>query len=172
MGPCRPRLSCPVQRFLRFGSLPKTADMSDDFETKYARHKELCAKANEQNKTVLFAALAPTGITTISVEFDGEGDSGQINGISARAGDQPAQLPVTRIALQQVSWGDTEATSSEFTLEAAVEALCYDYLEQEHGGWENNDGAYGEFHIDITERTIDLEFYSRYTDVEKYSHSF
>jgi hypothetical protein len=31
--------------------------MNDDFETTYARHKELCAKANELNKAVLFAAL-------------------------------------------------------------------------------------------------------------------
>src|SRR5436190_1010560 len=60
----------------------KETDMSD-FETTYARHKELCAKTNELNKAVLFDALAPAGITTIHVEFDGEGDSGQINGISA-----------------------------------------------------------------------------------------
>jgi hypothetical protein len=143
-----------------------------DFETTYARHKELCAKANALNKAVLFDALAAAGITSINVEFDGEGDSGQIHDISAKAGDQEAQLPTTKITIQQLRWGQTEATPSEFTLEAAVEALCYDYLEQQHGGWENNDGAFGEFAINVTERTIDLEFYSRYTDTEKYSHSF
>jgi hypothetical protein len=45
-------------------------------------------------------------------------------------------------------------------------------MEQEHGGWENNDGAYGEFQINVADRTIELEFYSRYTDTQKYSHSF
>jgi len=143
-----------------------------DFETTYARHKELCAKVNAVNKLVLFDALAPAGITTIHVEFDGEGDSGQIYGISPKADDQEAQFPATQITIQQIPWGQTEPTPSEFTLEAAVETLCYDYLEQEHGGWENNDGAYGEFIINVGERTIDLEFYSRYTDTEKYSHSF
>ena len=67
--------------------------MSDDFETRYARHKELRAKANEINKAVLFDALASAGITSIHVEFDGEGDSGQINGVAAFCGDEPAELP-------------------------------------------------------------------------------
>ena len=146
--------------------------MSDDFETKYAQHKELCAKVNELNKAVLFDALAPAGITIINIEFDGEGDSGQINGVSALAGDQPADLPATKLTLQQLRWGQTEATPSEFTLEAAIEALCYDYLEQEHDGWENNDGGYGEFIIDVAERTISLEFCQRYSDYTKHSHSF
>lgn len=146
--------------------------MSDDFETRYAQHKERCAKVNELNKTVLFDALAPAGISVINVEFDGEGDSGQLNGVSAFAGGQAAELPGTQITIQQIRWGQKEATTSEFTLESAIEALCYDYLEQEHDGWENNDGGYGEFIIDVSARTISLEFYSRYTDVEKYNHNF
>jgi hypothetical protein len=143
-----------------------------DFEATYARHKERSAKANELNKTVLFDALAPAGITSIHVDFDGEGDSGQINGVSVRAGDQPAQLPGTHVALQQLRWGQTEPTVSEFALAEAIETLCYEYLEQEHGGWENNDGGYGEFTINVAARTIELEFYSRYTDYNKFSHSF
>jgi len=146
--------------------------MSDDFETRYAQHKELCTKVNELNKAVLFDALVPAGITVINVEFDGEGDSGQLNGVCALAGDQQAQLPATKVTIQQIRWGQTESTSSELTLEAAIEALCYDYLEQEHDGWENNDGGYGEFIIDVAGRTISLEFCSRYTDYTKFSHSF
>ena len=38
--------------------------MSDDFETIYAQYREPCAKANEQNKAVLFDALVPAGITS------------------------------------------------------------------------------------------------------------
>ena len=146
--------------------------MSDDFETRYAQHKELCAKVNELNKAVLFDALAPAGITLINVEFDGEGDSGQINSVCALAGDQQGQLPATKLTIHQLRWGETESTPSEFTVEAAIEALCYDYLEQKHGGWENNDGGHGEFIIDVFARTISLEFYARYTDYEKYNHTF
>jgi hypothetical protein len=146
--------------------------MNEDFETTYARHKDLSANANELNKTVLFDTLAPAGITSIQVDFDGEGDSGQINGVSALAGDQPAQLPATQVTLHRLQWGQTQSEPSEFTLAEAIETLCYDYLEQEHGGWENNDGGYGEFTIDVVARTIELEFYSRYTDYNKFSHSF
>ncbi len=146
--------------------------MSDDFETRYAQHKELSAKANELNKAVLFDALAPAGITSIHVDFDGEGDSGQINGVSVLAGHQPAQLPATQVTLHQLRWGETDSTPTEFTLAEAIETLCYDYLEQEHGGWENNAGGYGEFNIDVVARSIELEFYSRYTDYNKFSHSF
>jgi hypothetical protein len=143
-----------------------------DFETDYACHKELRAKANEINKAVLFDALASTSITSIHVEFDGYGDSGQINGVSAFAGDQPADLPATKLTLQQLRWGQTDATPSDLTLEAAIEALCYDYLEQTHDGWENNDGGYGEFCIDVAKRSIELEFNGRFTDTWTDNHTF
>jgi len=146
--------------------------MSDDFETRCAQHKELRAKVNELNKAVLFDALTPAGITIINVDFDGEGDSGQINGVSALAGDQPADLPATRLTLQLLRWGQTEPTPSEFTLEAAIEALCYDYLEQKHDGWENNEGGYGEFRIDVDKRTIELEFNGRFIDTWTDNHTF
>ena len=143
-----------------------------DFETTYVRHKELRAKANELNKAVLFDALAPTGITSMHVEFDGYGDSGQINGVAASSGDAPAELPQTMITIQTVSWGTTEILTAQSTLESAIENLCYDYLEQTHAGWENNDGGYGEFRIDIAKRSIELEFNGRFTDTWTDNHTF
>lgn len=143
-----------------------------DFEINYARHKELRAKANEANKSVLFDALASTSITSIHVDFDGEGDSGQINGVAAFYGDESATLPSTTIAIQTVSWGKTEIPTAQSTLEKAIETLCYDYLEQTHGGWENNDGGYGEFRIDVAKRTIELEFNGRFTDTWTDNHTF
>jgi hypothetical protein len=68
-------------------------------------------------------------------------------------------------------WGANTRRSDQ-PLRDAIETLCYDYLEQEHGGWENNDGAYGEFQFDVAERTIELEFSSRYTDVHISYNSF
>jgi hypothetical protein len=32
-----------------------------------------------------------------------------------------------------------------------------------HCGWENNDGAYGDFIFDVAKRTITLDFNERYT---------
>ena len=44
-----------------------------------------------ENKAVLFESLAQVGITTVLVEFDGYGDSGQIEDISAHAGPESAR---------------------------------------------------------------------------------
>ena len=54
------------------------------------QERELARIASEvllANKTALFDALAAAGITTVIVNFDGCGDSGQIEMIEARAGD-------------------------------------------------------------------------------------
>jgi hypothetical protein len=49
-------------------------------------------------------------------------------------------------------------------LPEAAEELCYGYLEQEHGGWENNDGGQGEFTFNVAERRIELDFNARLSD--------
>ena len=50
--------------------------------------------------------------------------------------------------------------------------VAYDFLSETHGGWENNDGAYGEFSFDVAARTITLDYNERYTATEFYSHEF
>jgi hypothetical protein len=56
------------------------------------------------------------------------------------------------------------------SLHDAIETLCYDYLSQTHGGWENNDGAYGTFEFDVQQRSIRLDFDERFTDTNHHSH--
>jgi hypothetical protein len=53
--------------------------------------------------------------------------------------------------LQRASWqtDGNKVRVAEYLLSEAIETLCYSYLEQEHGGWENNDGAFGTFELDI-----------------------
>jgi uncharacterized protein DUF6878 len=115
-----------------------------DFEQRYARHQANIAEANKLNKTVLFDALASLGVATIVVDFDGEGDSGQINSVAAFVNAQPFQLPKTMLTINYTSWSSEVFQTRDIPLEEAVEEICYGYLEQEHGGWVNNDGAYGE----------------------------
>jgi hypothetical protein len=40
-------------------------------------------------------------LTRVTVEFDGEGDSGQITGITAHAGEAPAEFPSTSLILHR-----------------------------------------------------------------------
>jgi hypothetical protein len=148
--------------------------MSDltDFSNYNDQVSKALAKANELNKTAVFEALSGIGVTSVSVEFDGEGDSGQIHDVTVRAGEMRLELPSTPLTVHSRVGNDAEMSASETTLPDAIEMLCYDYLALEHGGWENSDGAYGEFHFDVAARSIRLDFNARFTDVTSYSHEF
>ncbi len=135
-----------------------------------AKHREALAEAWKLNREAFFAALSAAHITRVTVTFDGEGDDGQIDNIAAYKGDELAPLPDQTIPIRTVGW--SAITVDEKPLEAALETLCYDFLEHEHGGWENNDGAYGEFTFDVAQRTVELEFNGRFTDVHTSSHTF
>ena len=64
------------------------------------------------------------------------------------------------------------ATTFESLSSEAIETLGYDCLEEDHGGWENNDGAYGEFTFDVAERTITLDYNERHMESDHSAHTF
>lgn len=146
---------------------------------------ETCADAPTQdtrarNKNLIFAALAEAGVRTLTVGFDGYGDSGQIEDVEAwrtNAGQIPlgtaadkVPLPSSRkVQLASPMPGDPPV---EMSLQEAIETLAYDYLEETHMGWEDNDGAFGTFVFSVPDRTITLEHNERYTAVETYTHQF
>lgn len=144
----------------------------DAIKASIARHRKAVTAANEHNNPLVFDLLAAAGITSVTIEFDGEGDSGQIESVIACAGEARVELPKTPVTLQHVSWNNDTVTDRTEPLPEAIETLCYDYLEQEHGGWENNDGAFGTFTFDVAKRTIELEFNGRYTDISTHNYSF
>ena len=144
----------------------------NDFLARYALYLKAVAKANEMNKAIVFDALAAAGLTLVEVEFDGEGDSGQIEGVYAYAGDARTELPESFLTLYQAAQNKGEPRTTNVSLHDAIETLCYDYLAQTHGGWENNDGAYGTFEFDIRKRSIHLDFNERFSDSTNYSHDF
>ena len=143
-----------------------------DWATTMREFETLAATIRPANKTALFDVLAAAGITAVIVEFDGSGDSGQIENMEFMAGDQIAKLPTTQIEIASVSWGSSDIHRQTMPTGEAVEALVYDLLTQTHAGWENNDGAYGNFTFDVGERTITLDYNERYTESEHSSHVF
>ena len=142
------------------------------FDASQLAHQTLSTTAMAQNKEALFAAMRAAGLTEIIVTFDGGGDSGQIEDIDARCGDTVVPMPDTAITLAQVSWGISEISTSSMSLSEAVETLAYDLLSDSHGGWENCDGAFGEFHFDAAAGTILLDYNERFTSSEQFNRSF
>lgn len=152
------------------------AAAADDFTTFMDRHKEQRAREEavlSGNKAAIFDALATAGISRVIIKYDGYGDSGQIENIDACRGEsETVPLPETEVMIASASWGDPGIVAQTMTLEAAIEQMAYDLLSSTHGGWENNDGGYGEFSFDVQERVIDLDYNERFTSSEYSNHIF
>ena len=144
----------------------------DSDPTFYDQHLQALRRANELNKNVVFDALVALGMTSVTVEFDGYSDSGQIEEIIARGGGGDTELPSTSLTTFSPAEASCDVDAVETTLRDAIEALCYDFLNHEHSGWENGDGAYGEFRFDAGARSIHLDFNARFMDATNYSHDF
>lgn len=145
-----------------------------DFEAYMASHKEYQAREAslvDGNKAALFEALTAAGITHVTVAFDGSGDSGQIESIDAFRDDVLTVLPDTEVMIASAAWGDPGIVAQAMTLPDAIEHMIYAFLASTHGGWENNDGAYGEFCVDARVQTIQLDFNERFTSSEHYAHA-
>jgi len=141
----------------------------------YERDRLERAEVNKGHKSAVFDALDAARITEVQVDFDGEGDSGQIGSVIALRGEEPAELPGVTVTIRQVNWRsllDAKPVTTETNLSEAIEILCYGYLEENHGGWEIDGGSYGEFRFDVAERTIHLEFNGVYRDVHTTDHTF
>jgi hypothetical protein len=138
----------------------------------FSQRRVAVAATAKVNKQTIFEALAASGFTRINVTFDGAGDSGQIDNLAGFVGDVLTKIPELKLTVQEASWSDSQIATKERTLPAAIEHLCYEFLEQQHGGWENNDGAFGKFTLDVVAKTVELEFNGRYSDVHTSTHTF
>jgi len=145
---------------------------ADDFMRRLAAYEVRAAELYPANKANLHAALAAAGITSVAVSFDGVGDSGQIENIEAKAGDEIVALPDTPVEIASTEYFSDEVHRRTEPLPQALESLCYLILEAKHGGWENNEGAYGEFVFDVAEDSIALDFNYRIEAVDNHMYEF
>lgn len=151
---------------------PRLPDSYDDIMARYEAFRARRAELHADNKVKLFALLSATTITTVVVRFDGGGDSGQIEEIDALCGDGPADLPTVDVELMVTNYGSDRAFAEIQPLDKAIETICYALLASAHDGWENNEGAYGEFVFDVAANTITLDFNYRVIETENHSHVF
>lgn len=111
-------------------------------------------------KADLFDTLEEHGIVLVTVSFDGCGDSGQIEAMVAF--DEHGVMPLPEPSSSATDSNPDAADSGDRQpIADAIETLAYDLLESEHGGWEINEGAFGEFRFDVADRTITLGCHMR-----------
>ncbi len=143
------------------------------YESKLETAPKLAAAILPYNKGVLFEALARAGIQSVTISFDGYGDSGQMEAPVAFDSDaQERALPPSTIVVKSVDFDAGKLSEKTITVREYIETLAYDLLEGVHEGWENNDGAYGEFQFSLAEQSISLEYHERYTETRDFEHEF
>jgi hypothetical protein len=138
---------------------------------KEARRNQLDTELLPANKSAIFDVLAAAGLVTVVVIFDGYGDSGQIESIDGRDAHGEVAVPEDEVTIASATY-EADIERKAMTCREAIEEIAYDLLNATYGGWENNDGAYGEFTFDVAARSISLDYNGRYTAVESYANQW
>lgn len=123
----------------------------------------------------IFALLRENGVEAVDAYYDGQGDNGQIESITAICRDKQAvDLGGIQTSIQKTSrvWDSENGNWKEIpgadtkTLIEALDDIFYGALEEQQPGWEIDDGAFGNFIMDVAAQTITWEHNSRFTDYE------
>ena len=135
------------------------SNITSDWLDKYKADAKRQAKRLAAAKPHILAALKAKGIRSVSVEYDGSCDEGQIGEISATGRKaKPATLKGSACL-------NLDGDRRSYTLTEALEAFTWEVLLAYHDGFEINDGGYGTLNIDVAKGTITLDHNDRFTDV-------
>jgi hypothetical protein len=108
----------------------------------------MSADFTKQHVQNLFAQLKLLNVNSFEIEFDGSGDSGQIEGVTFYDSSiEVMDIPEDTISWVYSAYGDTKPHEQQVTLHKAVEDLGYQMLEESGHDWYNNEGGYGRISV-------------------------
>jgi hypothetical protein len=143
------------------------------YEAKCATAAKLGAEILPHNKEVLFDTLAAAGIDYVTIGFDGSGDSGQFDApMGFDAENREVVIPTGDITVKSVDFDTGAVSEVTVTVGDYIVTMAYDFLEETHDGWEDGEGAHGEFRFLLSDRTITLDCSERYIEYNHYEHEF
>ena len=127
-------------------SIAKPAEIAESFE-------DYCARA----KQVQISVLAGLGATHASIRYDGYGDQGAVEEVTAFLPDASvADLSGEIDYPTYETWtGVTRATRA--SIECALTDFAEMVLAHYYGGWENGQGAVGTIEIDVDDNQVAVE---------------
>lgn len=151
--------------------------MTDDQFAAYEANVERAAKLNAEilpyNKGILFDALAVSGIAVVTIDFDGYGDSGAFQEPAAFSAESAEiSIPMPDITVRTVVFETGIIEERVTTARDFLNDLASNFLEETHSGWEDGEGAFGQFRFSLADRTITLEYNERYVDSHYHEHEF
>ena len=125
-----------------------------------------------RNKAIVFAALAEAGIHKVTVEYDGGGDSGQIEDVAAwNAADEKIPFPSDR-KIQLLSENPGSSPRPSRTLEDSGRTLSPGTISKSIPAGKTTTALSAPSSSTFPARTITLEHNERYTEVNTTSHEF
>jgi len=144
----------------------ETKDFIKEYEKKLKEKKE-----NFPNKVDTFKnKLKDLKVESFRVEYSGSGDSGEIEEIFYEPNNLKVDVDVgTWKKFDQQSFGYKE-TNEPKPLKDFIEDFCYELLEDNHGGWEINEGQSGAIEWDIKENDLSHNYttYIEHSESESY----
>lgn len=137
-----------------------------------------------KNRKIILEALKRYGISKVVVSYDGSGDCGSIGEVKAynkaqarRPSWEGESMEIGHLRVKIFKskskfnegadrWEESEEVE-DTTLEEAIEDFTYDALALHHGGWENNDGAFGTTTFFVGKKKITMDHNARYTQIDQ-----
>jgi len=128
----------------------------------------------KDHKDLIFDICEREGVKSFTVSFEGSGDSGQIEdvGLDGKIRKLPVEGAKISEGTRWLNGKGSEVFRDANDLEDLITSVCYQVLESACGGWEINDGAYGEFVFDVKKRAVQLDFNERVMESEYKEYRF
>jgi len=141
------------------------------------------------NKQIIFKTLKALKIKKVTVDYNGYGDSGQIDSVCFFRSSKKSididkltngliisGLKKCNLAYNMIdgrfqhtrSYVDVPSTSN---IKSIIKDMCYDLLEEHHGGWEINSGSSGEFIFSVPESSINWHHHDVIESTETTEHN-
>ncbi|MFA8443926.1 DUF6878 family protein [Yoonia sp.] len=117
-------------------------DTNTDFASTMEKWATERDAENKATRAALLAQLRALGVIEVTAEYEGYGDSGNVEDITL----QPSGVTLP----------------SE--LSSQLDDFAWAFAYQQHPGFENNDGGYGTLTWDIAKDSIDLDHADRYVE--------
>lgn len=134
----------------------------------------LSKEADTINRRRLLAAMRAAGVEKVTARYCGCGDSGQFESIEIEGTKSDAGL-LSMLVVDSAYHEDTKKRTYQLAerrcrIEDAAETLFYYWLDQEHSGFENNEGGEGEITVDVASGKVDWVHDDFYREVVTTEH--
>lgn len=149
--------------------MTETSDWMTQFFAERAVRAEAAKGMFERNKAILIPILAGAGIVRVEIEFDGVGDSGNVDEpVCFLADNTRADCPAADVEIEDFSGREAGLQTETKPLVEALVTIVYNALDVHHSGWEINEGAFGTFSIDVEDGIMTLGCNLRSSDYHEH----